>query len=751
MPNVENLYGGGGEEEIQKKFDFIKVMILIANQAVNLINASQRVAMVLSNMTVEQYIYATTALMAWKKYDLVNEEMDNIIDRLKDDNLSSVYDTSEFESIINQILELNTKIEKIYVDKTPEEIAANKEEKKEGGKKEDDNKYAMTPAQLDRQRILQNCVKLDLRNQSLKMCVGIIALQVLIGGLIEGGQSVNHNFVKKTTLVYGRLLDIVFKIDHINVDDSGKEYLNLVELQTDKRLLEKFDVIKVIWSDVADSTVASRDWNSIMDAISRDVSTLMNDYKFKRLIKLIEEIFQDKNMSIESIYFIDRYKNHNSPWMEISKRIKEEIQNSESLKDKIEQLNAKNREIMKQNLNHENNTNRMTVTLKTLEKKLAQAQTKIEELNYIKGESEQNLKKHDTLIKQFEGLIKDLESVKKLNDDLIKKNDGLEKRASEAPSQPTSQHDENLGLYRKARQAGNLSRSSRTSTLFQELAKTSMLGGRKLDIAMTPQNLAKGGMLGGVNQVEAQRHLQAQEENYIDIINKLQTDRMKLRGRDVNDRLNTLVKKEGGLNDFIKRHTEKQEMRVKLNLEKENALTKAIENVDGLKQNIKKQMALVKVVDLKKKYEFMQKSQEMERQAVTEAKTSVFKKNLRTDPTEDSYQPDCTKTNANINYMIIQARQQVNQALETLLSGESKLSSFHIEKMKSEEFLDANRSTDEDTNSDGASSKDNNMIQIGSLKIKAGQEDNERVKTKNIVFSVKSLKSLRQNMGLFQI
>jgi hypothetical protein len=146
MPNVENLYGGGGEEEIQKKFDFIKVMILIANQAVNLINASQRVAMVLSNMTVEQYIYATTALMAWKKYDLVNEEMDNIIDRLKDDNLSSVYDTSEFESIINQILELNTKIEKIYVDKTPEEIAANKEEKKEGGKKEDDNKYAMTPA-----------------------------------------------------------------------------------------------------------------------------------------------------------------------------------------------------------------------------------------------------------------------------------------------------------------------------------------------------------------------------------------------------------------------------------------------------------------------------------------------------------------------------------------------------------------------------------------------------------------------------
>ena len=31
----------------------------------------------------------------------------------------------------------------------------------------------------------------------------------------------------KATLIYGRLLDIVFKLDHIDADDTGKEYLNM--------------------------------------------------------------------------------------------------------------------------------------------------------------------------------------------------------------------------------------------------------------------------------------------------------------------------------------------------------------------------------------------------------------------------------------------------------------------------------------------------------------------------------------------
>jgi len=53
----------------------------------------------------------------------------------------------------------------------------------------------------------------------------------------------------------------------------------------DKRLAEKYDAIKLIWSDAATDDVASKDWNTLIDAVQRDISHLFNDYKFKRLIK----------------------------------------------------------------------------------------------------------------------------------------------------------------------------------------------------------------------------------------------------------------------------------------------------------------------------------------------------------------------------------------------------------------------------------------------------------------------------------
>ena len=59
------------------------------------------------------------------------------------------------------------------------------------------------------------------------MCVATVALKVLIGEILGGGGPKNSNFMHKATLIYGRLLDIVFKLDHIDADDTGKEYLNM--------------------------------------------------------------------------------------------------------------------------------------------------------------------------------------------------------------------------------------------------------------------------------------------------------------------------------------------------------------------------------------------------------------------------------------------------------------------------------------------------------------------------------------------
>lgn len=117
--------------------------------------------------------------------------------------------------------------------------------------------------------------------------------------------------------------------------------------------------------------VEGKDWNSVLDAVQRDITQLFNDYKFKRLITHIKNSYkeQDKDVigDMDEIYFIDRFKNDSSPWMEISKKIRTDIQNSEALKDKIESLNTKNREALKQTMQQDRTINTLKVTTKSLE------------------------------------------------------------------------------------------------------------------------------------------------------------------------------------------------------------------------------------------------------------------------------------------------------------------------------------------------------------------------------------------------
>ena len=90
-------------------------------------------------------------------------------------------------------------------------------------------------------------------------------------------------------------------------------------------------------------------------------------------------------------------------------------------------------------------------------------------------------------------------------------------------------------------------------------------------------------------------------------------------------------------------------------------------------------MASVKVVDLKKKREDAEKAKQEEKQA----KTSAFMRNKKLNQKIDSNfdQPHCVRTNMNINYMIIQAREQVNEAIQKLMTKDSKLSHLHIDKL----------------------------------------------------------------------
>jgi hypothetical protein len=106
------------------------------------------------------------------------------------------------------------------------------------------------------------------------------------------------------------------------------------------------------------------------------------------------------------------------------------------------------------------------------------------------------------------------------------------------------------------------------------------------------------------------------------------------------------------------------------------------------------------------------------------------------------------KTNANINYLIMQARDQVNAALASLLSTDSKLSALHIGKLNSQE----DASTSEDSSGE-SEAKENNFIKVGSLKIKSteGENGEPRKESKRIVFNVKSLRALQGNLGVFSV
>lgn len=84
---------------------------------------------------------------------------------------------------------------------------------------------------------------------------------------------------------------------------------------------------------------------------------------------------------------------------------------------------------------------------------------------------------------------------------------------------------------------------------------------------------------------------------------------MRLRGKDISEKLGKLQKSKGALNEYTKLQKDQQSMKMKLSREEENTLIKAVENVEHLKTSAKMLMANIKVIDLQKKREEMAKAE----------------------------------------------------------------------------------------------------------------------------------------------
>lgn len=141
------------------------------------------------------------------------------------------YEPTALLEAIKDLELLQSKTEKLFADISPEELVA----QEEGG---GDN---MSIEHQRRQNLANKCNKLSLRTHALKMAIGATFLSKLCKA--EERPQVQQ----KVNLIYGRLMDIVLKIDCVANMDSGDDFLNLETLNTELRLTQKYDKIKPLF------------------------------------------------------------------------------------------------------------------------------------------------------------------------------------------------------------------------------------------------------------------------------------------------------------------------------------------------------------------------------------------------------------------------------------------------------------------------------------------------------------------------
>ena len=108
-------------------------------------------------------------------------------------------------------------------------------------------------------------------------------------------------------MIYWRLLDIVLKLDNIDNVDSGAQYLDLEKLNTQARLSQKYDSLKLLWegSETEKKQTQKQNLVSVLEAIERDITQLTNDFKFKKLAESVEERYGAGKVDFNDLYAID--------------------------------------------------------------------------------------------------------------------------------------------------------------------------------------------------------------------------------------------------------------------------------------------------------------------------------------------------------------------------------------------------------------------------------------------------------------
>lgn len=116
----------------------------------------------------------------------------------------------------------------------------------------------------------------------------------------------------------------------------------------------------------------------MLEAVERDITSLSNDYKFKKLMALVAKETKDKPVQIDDIY--TKGWNCKGPWNLIVDGIRKEFEDTEILKEKVETMLVKSKEQAKQHLLLKREKDDLAAVKSAIESRLSDALMKADQV-----------------------------------------------------------------------------------------------------------------------------------------------------------------------------------------------------------------------------------------------------------------------------------------------------------------------------------------------------------------------------------
>lgn len=123
------------------------------------------------------------------------------------------------------------------------------------------------------------------------------------------------------------------KLDSVDAKDSGDESLSILDLGTDERLAGKYEKLEMIVKGQAE---VDYDWQSVLEAIERDIVAFTNNPGFRDLQQ------EQGEQHPSDIY--GKMAHIKGPWTLIASKIKQDLEDTAQINLRVEQLNEKVRD-----------------------------------------------------------------------------------------------------------------------------------------------------------------------------------------------------------------------------------------------------------------------------------------------------------------------------------------------------------------------------------------------------------------------